>query len=179
MRRGGVFFLPWEQPRKKQAQRGFFFGELVVFFGSREKKVLPSLRMNFSHVPPLASPKNPVRWIGSGISGLRISHGWALQYDAEECARDCRTGDGKQDFDVSRGAEADGGDDSRVSGEDEVSRGVGREWGRCGSDRKSAEDGSGAAVVPDDDHGDHQHGASDGDAGDNDLRSDVDGPRDG
>jgi len=36
-----------------------------------------------------------------------------------------------------------------------------------------------AAVVPDDDHGDHQHGASDGDAGDDDLRSDIDGPRDG
>jgi len=72
------------------------------------------------------------------------------------------------------GAEADGGDDSRVSGEDEVSRGVGHEMaGMPVFERESVADGSGAAVVPDDDHGDHQHGRKrPAMLGDNDLRSD-------
>src|SRR5258707_6585074 len=153
--------------------------ESGVFFGCGEKQVPRFARNDISARPAVGYTKNPVRWIGSGTSGVRVSHGRAFQYDAEECARDCRTGDGKQDVDVSRGAEADGGDDSRDSGDDEVSRGVGHEWRGCGFERESVADGSSAAVVPDDDHGDHQHGASDGDAGDDDLRSDIDGPRDG
>src|SRR5258705_9460181 len=120
--------------------------ESGVFFGCGEKQVPRFARNDISARPAVGYTKNPVRWIGSGTSGVRVSHGRAFQYDAEECARDCRTGDGKQDVDVSRGAEADGGDDSRVSGEDEVSRGVGREWRGGGFWRGRVAGGKGGAV---------------------------------
>src|SRR6266481_15030 len=164
---------------KASFRERFLLEESAAVLLAQEKQVPRFARNDSSARPAVGYTKHIGAWVGDGTSRVRVSHGRALQYDAEECARDCRTGDGEQDVDVSRGAEADGGDDSRVSGEDEVSRGVGHEWRGCGFDRESAADGSGAAVVPDDDHGDHQHGASDGDAGDDDLRSDIDGPRNG